>query len=237
MTTLNYIDGEYYTVDTQTEPTSFTAIPGKISNVGPIVIIDAENSMKYAQYNLKFITEDSLPTSGYVLVEFPPEIVLNPANTLSSGSCKKYFCSEVTENSVKFLILEGLKPLTEYTLEIGGATNPRTFKPTGKFKITTLDIHGVTPIDIGFEISTAMTIPGDMPNFSIRQSSGVNGEIVFMTFTSGIQIPIKRGDRLILQPPPEVGVPSKYEMVCTPITNVLDITCTSSGDVITVTFN
>lgn len=198
VTTLNYIDGEYYAVDTQTEPTSFTAIPGKISIVGEIEIIDAENAMKDAQYNLKFISEDSLPTAGYVLVEFPEEIVLNPAHTLSSGSCKKYYCSEVTENSAKFLILDGLEPLTEYTLEIGGATNPRTFMPTGNFKITTLDIHGVTPIDIGFEVPTAMSIPGDMPNFAIEQSSRVNGEIVTMTFTSGIEIPIKQGDRLIL---------------------------------------
>lgn len=110
-----------------------------------------------AVYTLKFTLEDALPKSGYVQIDMPPEVVLSPSSTQSTGSCRDYTCWEVTGSSIKFLIQNGLPASQENVLKIGGVTNPRSFKPSGEFLMTTLDIDGVAKIDDGFRISVTMT--------------------------------------------------------------------------------
>lgn len=90
-------------------------------------------------------------------------------------------------------------------------TNPRSFKPTSNLKMITLDIDGVSLIDVGYEFPIAMTIPGDMPNFSIQQGNRTNGVTTTYTFSSGIEIPVMIGDRLKLKFPLEIGLPSQAE--------------------------
>lgn len=108
---------------------------------------------------------DSIPKSGYIQVEVP--VHLTPSSTLSSASCKSYTCLNVTDSSVTFLISNGLSSGDSLTLQIGGATNPRSFAPTKNFYITTLDTDGVSKIDVGYNAVTAMTIAGSIVNFNV----------------------------------------------------------------------
>jgi hypothetical protein len=136
------------------------------------------------------------------------------------------------------LIADGLSKGEEYTFQIGGALNPRSFQPTGKFNITTVDTDAVTLIDDGFDQSATMTISGDMPNFSIEQANKTNGITNTYTFSTQTVIPIMKGDKLKFTVPPEVGYPRSVEaMDCQPLINLINITCEISGSTITVILN
>lgn len=96
VTTQDFVDGVYYSVDEQLSSTSFTATPGKINPVGEIEISDPTNAAKDVMYNLKFTMDHDLPPASYVRISIPPEVTLTPSTVLSTGSCKLYFCSSVT---------------------------------------------------------------------------------------------------------------------------------------------
>ena len=95
--TQEFVDGVYYAVDEQLSQTSFTATPGNINAVGDIVISDPTNSAKDVIYNLRFTMDHDLPPASYVRISIPPEVTLTPSTVLSTGSCKVYFCSSVTQ--------------------------------------------------------------------------------------------------------------------------------------------
>lgn len=53
---------------------------------------------------MTFILTDKVPSAGYIQVKMPPQVVLNPATTLSTASCKVYTCLDATESGIKLLI-------------------------------------------------------------------------------------------------------------------------------------
>lgn len=137
-----------------------------------------QNDVKGNIYTLKFKITDKIPSAGYIKVDFPKEeVVLNPSTTLSTGSCKEYTClDDASPTTIKFLIAGGEKAAgEEITLKIGGATNPRSFKPTQPIMVTSLDTDGVSQIDVGYNTQAVMTIPGEVTSFSITQDKFVNG--------------------------------------------------------------
>lgn len=192
--TLDLVKGAYYLVDEQTASTSFTASTGKINPVGEITMSDPTNSAKNVEYSFKFTMDHDLPPSSYIRIQLPPEVTLTPSSVLSKGSCKVHFCSDVTKSSVDLLIKDGLLRGSVHTFVIGGALNPRSFQPTGLFKIKTVDTDAVTPIDDGFNKAATMTISGDMPNFSVVQANKTNGVTNTYTFTAQTVIPVMKGD-------------------------------------------
>lgn len=89
-----------------------------------------------------------MPESGYVDIFFPETVRLDPATTMSKGACRIYACIDVQENYMRILISDGMKSVTQ-TLEIAGIINPRSFAPTGKFIIKTVDSDQKSYIDTG----------------------------------------------------------------------------------------
>ena len=66
ITTLQFIDGEYYVVDESKSETSFVAVSGKVEPIGDILVSNPQNGVQDASYSFKFILEDDLPSSAYV---------------------------------------------------------------------------------------------------------------------------------------------------------------------------
>jgi len=125
------------------------------------------NDAKSNIYTLKFKLESDIPKAGYILVSMPPEILLNPSTTYSTASCKVYTCLDASETGVRFLIAEGLAKGDDVSLEIGGATNPRSFQPSGDIVVTSLDTDSVSKIDVGYKNKAEMTTAGPVTSFSI----------------------------------------------------------------------
>jgi hypothetical protein len=177
ITTFNMFNNTLYVVDQSTASKSYTATVGAITAVGSVQIDNPANAVSAATYTLNFILQDALIPSGFLSVKMPPELVLNPSSTQSSGSCKTYFCSYVDNSTVTFLIQNGLPANQTLSIVIAGVKNPRSFKPTGNITLRTFDVDGVTTIDIGYNKSAQMTIPGLINGFSIRPTSVVNGAL------------------------------------------------------------
>lgn len=74
----------------------------------------------------------------------------------------------VTEKSVRFFLPEGFAKDATHTLTVGGVDNPRSFKPTDEFTITTYDIDGIHKIDEGYNQKLEMTIPALIESFSVE---------------------------------------------------------------------
>lgn len=167
ITTYNKFDGQQYIVDQSVSDTSFIALTGKIDAVGGIEVDNPTNAALDAVYTMTFTLEDAIPKSGYVQIQLPEGVTLEKSTTLSTGSCRDFTCWEVTQNSIKFLITDGLPAGTQNVIKIGGVTNPRSFKPTAEFFMQTLDIDGVAPIDDGYKIGVTMTKAGEIESFSV----------------------------------------------------------------------
>lgn len=159
------------------------AVSGKVEASGPIKIDNPQNGASKALYSFRFTMEDGLPESGFIQIDFPPDVVLLPSTTRSSGSCRDYTCIQVDDKSVKLFFPDGLPKDTVHTLTVGGALNPRSYRPTGEFKITTYDIDGIHIIDEGYKIKIAMTIPALIESFAVEQSDFTNGVVNTYTFS------------------------------------------------------
>ena len=95
--------------------------------------------------------ESKIPPAGQIEIVVPPEVELLTSSTLSTASCKKYTCINETPQSIRFLIAGGFSKGEKIKLEVGGVHNPRSFKPTGEFIITSYDTDGASLIDTGYK--------------------------------------------------------------------------------------
>lgn len=129
-------------MDQSTKTTSYTALPGEFT-ANAIEISNPTNDVKSNIYTLKFTLSDSVPSAGYIQVDLPSVVKLNPSTTLSTASCRVLTCLDAQENGLRFLITDSdLVAGTEMELQIGGAINPRSFKPSDPIIVTTLDTDG-----------------------------------------------------------------------------------------------
>jgi hypothetical protein len=83
-------------------------------------------------------------------------------------------------------------------LTVSGVLNPRSFKPTDEFTITTYDIDGIHKIDEGYNQKLVMTIPALIESFSVEQSDYMNGIVNTYTFTVLSQISVLTSDKIVI---------------------------------------
>lgn len=195
-----------------------------VAQVGSIAAVEVRasnptNNANLVTYSLTFQIQNNVPKAGYITILFPPEIVLSPSTTLSTASCKTYTCLNATTSGVKYLIANGMSAGSTLTLQVGGATNPRSFKPTGPIRITTLDTDGESVIDTGFNRSAVMTLAGPVTSFSAVQTNFTNGDLNTYTFSVQAVIPVVPGDKVTFTFPREIEVLSS--ITCIPLTNIL----------------
>ena len=236
--TQNFVEGAYYTVDKQTTQTSVMATPGSILKVGEIVANTPNNNAVLNTYTFQMQFESSVPPAGYIEVILPPEIVLQPSTTLSSGSCKQYTCVDVTESSLRFLIPERINKGDVHTLSVGGIRNPRSFAPTSDFTMRTFDIDGVHLIDVGYSSAVEMTVAGPITSFSMEASDFENGIVNTYTFSIQAQIAVIVGDKFTFTLPEEMEPPvDASAMDCQPLDNILKMTCQIDDRKVTIIFD
>lgn len=110
MWTYTQIDGKYYVVDEGTSKTSFTTIPGIIRSTQPLKVSDPITFYKESTWTLTFSTENVITKGGYIKVETPKEINMNPSTSVSGGTCRKWSCPEkmATNKVIWFLVSEEL---------------------------------------------------------------------------------------------------------------------------------
>jgi hypothetical protein len=121
----------------------------------------------------------------------------------------------VTEKSLRFFFPDGLAKDTEQTLVVGGVNNPRSFKPTGIFSITTIDMDGIHLIDEGYEKTTTMSIAAVVETFAIEQTDFTNGAVNTHNFALSTIIPVVAGDKIVINVPSEIKAPtSAAQMDC-----------------------
>jgi hypothetical protein len=157
---------EYFTVDKSTFPSSYTPEPGAISGEGQIVIDEPRNNAVGTTYKFSFKLESSVPSQGYLLLQFPEEVKIDASTARSQGDCKVIFCTEVTDHDVRFLIPKHkageFSAGQTVTLSVSGVYNMRSFKPSSEFKITTFDVDGRSKIDIGYNLKSELSISGSI---------------------------------------------------------------------------
>jgi hypothetical protein len=71
ITTMNFIDGSFYVVDSTIVAKSFIAMTGRIDAVGDLKVPSPVNSQRSNIYTLTFILEDKLPKAGYIMATLP----------------------------------------------------------------------------------------------------------------------------------------------------------------------
>ena len=115
-------------------------------------------------------------------------------------------------------------------------TNPRSFKPTDLFVITTLDTDGKSKIDEGFNKQATMTIIGEIPTVDVVPSNFVNGFVNTYTMTISSPIPILLGDRLKFKFPADIVPPADSTLMNCQGRDGLKVDCQITGRDVIVTF-
>lgn len=156
----------------------------------------------------------------------PETAKLVPSTTRSVGSCRVHSCITVEENKIYFLVHDGLEKLVEHKFEVGGVINPRSFKETAQFEMSSLDIDAISHIDDGYKIGVAMTIPGEMTGFEAVQTNDMNGIVNEYGISFLAIIPVFETDRFTMTLPEEMGAPADIAaMDCKHLENVSEMEC------------
>ena len=246
---MTQVDGKFYAVDTGETKESFTATAGALK---PAMAVDVDGNdnteaslevsepktyYKDSTWTLKFKAEHAIPMQGYIKLKVPAEVYLHTDSTLSGGICSKWSCpkDDAKPDELWILVPKTIPAGEEVVIEIKGVQNPRTFKQTGTFTITTYaDKENV--IDQGFNVGTKMTIPGQLGSFSATPTNETNGALNTYNFSMISEIPLKDDDKLSYKLPAEVGPPGQEELNCLPVLGFEEIECTISGSIVEVKF-
>tara|TARA_B110000285_G_C15026813_1_gene564566 strand:- start:665 stop:1015 length:351 start_codon:yes stop_codon:yes gene_type:complete len=104
-------------------------------------------------------------------------------------------------------------PAGDHVLKWGGVRNPRSTAPTGIFNITIADAAG-NAVAAGSIDTIQMTTPGSFKVLTIKQASttvGANTDYL-VTFTA--EVPLNNNDQLVIDFPPEIGLPAGEGKFC-----------------------
>jgi len=71
---------------------------------------------KESTWTLKFSTENIIPKGGYIRVDVPEEIKMNPSTSVSGGSCRIWSCPEkmATDKVIYLIVSEDLPANKEF---------------------------------------------------------------------------------------------------------------------------
>jgi hypothetical protein len=244
----NALPSRYYPVDKGDSDTSFIAEAGRLEpydrdqgTVTALYVTGEGGSTTYAtdsEWELTFTTSHGVPAEGYIKLEFPQEVVMSPASTMSGGTCTDgWTCPETdaTESQIIYKVPDEILPGENITINLVGITNPRTTKPTGTFRITTYDTDKESEIDVGYDINTFMEKAGELGAFNAQQSNTVNGRMNTYTFSYQSAIPLYDGDKLSFRFPPEITPPLDGEQLnCRELFGFDEIQCSLADDVMEV---
>ena len=76
--------------------------------------------------------------------------------------------------------------------------------PTSSFMVTTYDTDGLSTIDTGFNVNTAMTIAGSITTFQVTNLNQTNGATTTYMFKLESEVVMMPGDQLFFTFPKEI---------------------------------
>lgn len=142
----NLFDGNYEIVDGQTSPESFYAKPGNIwstLSVDSLLTFDDQTV-----YEMEFETQHNIPPGGYLNVTLPDECFFD-INLTEPQSLDQMDYINMTDKYVLFFFEAGHSVASNpLWARIDYIRNPRSFRPSTGFTVTTMDQNGYV-IDAG----------------------------------------------------------------------------------------
>jgi hypothetical protein len=141
-------NGVWYTVDKAESPTSFFAMPGYINSN-----LDLTSKTTFdtdTTYSFTCETEHNVPRDGMLMIEVPSDVLVTDQVGSTGLTITKF-----TSTSVTFVLPAGNSKDNKITFNLSGIRNPRSFRPSDNFIISTLDAEGFT-IDQGQDTYVVM---------------------------------------------------------------------------------
>lgn len=136
------VNGEYFVVDGQSYPESFTALSGTIFS--DLHVDNLQVSSSDTLYSFSLLAEHDVPRQGKLIVTFPEETELKPGIEVLGLSDYKQ-----QGNTLTFAFSEGgVEAGTPIQIQVKGVQNVRSMAPSSKFVIETTDLYDYV-IDAG----------------------------------------------------------------------------------------
>jgi hypothetical protein len=190
-------NGVFAVIDTMSAPNSFTATPNIIDSSGQIIVQDPTNYKDNVRWTFVFSPPSAIPKLGHVQLDFPSSFKINQTNACVN-------CKWTSNTSVVFTLQSSSSKNQELSFTVDGVKNPRSFMPTPSFRVTTYDTDGLSTIDTGFNVNTAMTVAGAITKFQVGNLNQTNGAITTYTFHLDSIVPMMSGDLLFFTFPQEI---------------------------------
>lgn len=131
--------GVYQVVDGDSQPESFDAKAGVIWSelkVDNLKVFNTETN-----YIFTITTQHAIPPSGYLKIQLPPELVFDPEKTTKKSLNLLAFV-EMTESYITFFFSQGYDTVAgPIQIELSNVRNPRSFRPSEGFIISTMDVN------------------------------------------------------------------------------------------------
>jgi hypothetical protein len=118
-----------------------------------------------------------------------------------------------TSSTVTFILPTGNSKGTKIIFALNGIRNPRSFKPSDNFIISTLDQDGFT-IDEGLDTFAVMDEMNSFNDIQITSHNKTNGHLSKYNITINSLIEIRDGDKLVFTIPEIMSIPQ--EVSCIP---------------------
>jgi hypothetical protein len=166
--TYTQINGKYYEVDEGNKSSTFSVVAGKIRSTVPIFVKDPITCYKDSVWTIRFSAENITVKGTGIRVKLPADITMNPATSVSGGTCSKWQCpgKKATKNEIWFIVPEDIPANKEIQLDLVGVNNPCSTRPTGTIRVTTWTPDGKFKVDDGYDTNTQMSFLGELVSFS-----------------------------------------------------------------------
>lgn len=120
-------------------------------------------------------------------------------------------------------------------MSFNGIRNPRSTQPSSSFTLQTMD-RDLYTIDKSSLFTVTMTTPGDLGDISINMINSTNGAMTNHSVSFQTSIPIKSGDKMIMTFSNAIRFNATYfPVVCLPVSLISTMSCSVSGQILTVT--
>ena len=246
VTTYNLVTGAFYEVDSGTASTSFTPTSGTLDlTTLPGNTLTINNFVTYADtglYTFQLRLKHNIPVYGFVSVTLPSDLSVSSASRVRA-SCyygttniqQTCSLSATNSNQINMQLVNGHSSGATLQMSFNGIRNPRSTKPSSAFVLQTMD-RDLFTIDTSTLFSVTMTTPGDLQDISVNMINSTNGAMTNHSVSFQTSIPLINGDKFLLTFTSSIRFNATFfPVLCIPVSLITAMTCSVSGQILTVT--
>ena len=217
-----------YYIDQTTSDIYFTAMPASLisASVTPSSLITGD----ITTYTFLITTKNTIPTSGYILVNFPSGVTIsdsiNAQNTclgISGFPSSTIICTATSSSLTVYGFVSGTFPPGVLQWSINYIMNPPSTAVYSSFNITTCDQFGYFIDQKASGIAVQVTTPNLLSYVSITTESFVNAASNSYNFNIVVTNPTPNNAYLIIVAPSSIKFPNSPS--CTVVSGLTGITC------------